>query len=123
MFQAKMNPVQNLYPEHGDKVFRTEAKAQGTGSSGCAGSLSTHLVHIDRTEQWFQEVVANHRNHTEHRAEDQTQPHLWLVKVVPGHTCRQGTRKGEADTAWGGSSGWGKSSRHSSILQAQEASF
>lgn len=95
----------------GTRFSERRQRHRGPGVPAAQAPSSTHLVHIDRTEQWFQEVVANHRNHTEDRAEDQTQPHLWLVKVVPGHTCRQGTRKGEADTAWGGSSGWGKSSR------------
>lgn len=56
-----------------------------------------NLVHTDRPEQWFEKVVPNHRQHTEDHAEDNTQPHLWPVQSVPGHTCKQGVRRGKAE--------------------------
>lgn len=45
-----------------------------------------NLVHINRPEEWLKKVVSNHRDHTEHCAEDEAQPHMGLPKTVPGHT-------------------------------------
>jgi hypothetical protein len=102
MFQAKMDPVQNLYAEHGGKVFRQGGQVKGDGEAHLCRLLSpTHLVSVDGPEEWSEKVVSNQRNHAEDGAEDETQPDLWLAKAVPGHTCGQSTKEEEAKIAWG----------------------
>lgn len=60
-------------------------------------SCCTHLVHADGPEQRFEKLVPNHRQHAEDDAEDNTQPHLWQVQSVPGHTCEQSAREERRD--------------------------
>ena len=63
-------------------------------------SCCTHLVHTDGPEQRFEKLVPNHRQHAEDYAEDNTQPHLWQVQSVPGHTCNKEPQREGGTRAW-----------------------